>query len=159
MSHECVKNWTLRFDGLVPLHKCVTAQKKLAYLVALSSVYLSPKLNMRDSAYCYQDIFDFLKTPIFWKMLKWPWSRQKWTNVQNGHNRFWHMSKAVLCPNLTKKFQKEVSQMADHKLLCTTAIGGLSVNLNHQKIASMPMLLCILITYLNCKTRRFWIIY
>ena len=39
--------------------------KKLAYLVALSSAYLSPKLNMRDSAHHYRDIFDFLKTPNF----------------------------------------------------------------------------------------------
>ena len=26
------------------------------------------------------------------------------------------MSQGVMCPNLTKKFQSEVSQMADHKL-------------------------------------------
>ena len=72
--------------------KCVTARKKLAYLIALSSAYLSPKLNIGDSSHRYRNIFDFLKTPIFWKILKRPWSRQKWTNVKNGHNRSWHMS-------------------------------------------------------------------
>ena len=41
------------------------------------------------------------------------------------------MSKGVQYPNLTNKFQKEVSQMADHKLSHATAIGVLSVNLNH----------------------------
>ena len=43
------------------------------------------------------------------------------------------MSYGVLCPNLTKLFQKEVSQIADCKLPIATTIGGLSVNLNHLK--------------------------
>ena len=34
---------------------------------------------------------------------------------------------------MTKKFQKEVSQIANRKLLRATAIGGLSVNLNYLK--------------------------
>ena len=46
------------------------------------------------------------------------------------------MSQGVLCPNLTKKFQSKVSQMANHKLPCAVAIGGLSVNLNHLKSVS-----------------------
>ena len=43
------------------------------------------------------------------------------------------MSLGVLCPNLTKLFQKEVSQIANDKLPIATTIGGLSVNLNHLK--------------------------
>ena len=46
------------------------------------------------------------------------------------------MSQGPLCPNLTKKVQKEVSQMANHKLSCAMPIGGLSVNLNHLKMGS-----------------------
>ena len=37
------------------------------------------------------------------------------------------MSQAVLRPNLTKKFQWEVSQIADKKLPIVTLLGGLSV--------------------------------
>ena len=131
---ECVKNQTLRFDGPERLLKYGTAPKKLAYLVALSSAYLIPKLNIGESVHRYRDIFDFLKSPNFWKVLKWPWSCQKLTNVKNGHNKSWHMPQGVLCPNLTKKFQKEVSQIVDYKLPIATTIGGLSVNLNHLKI-------------------------
>ena len=47
------------------------------------------------------------------------------------------MSQGVLCPNLRKKFQKEVSQIADYKLPIATTIGGLSVNLNHLKSLTM----------------------
>ena len=43
------------------------------------------------------------------------------------------MSQGPLCPNLTKKVQKEVSQMANHNLPITMLLGGLSVNLNHLK--------------------------
>ena len=43
------------------------------------------------------------------------------------------MSLGVLCPNLTKLFQKEVSQIANDKLPIATTIGGLSVNLNQLK--------------------------
>ena len=44
------------------------------------------------------------------------------------------MCQAVLSPNLTKKFQWEVSQIADNRFPCVMLIGGLSVNLNHLKI-------------------------
>ena len=43
------------------------------------------------------------------------------------------MCQAVLSPNLTKKFQWEVSQIADNRFPCVTLLGGLSVNLNHLK--------------------------
>ena len=45
------------------------------------------------------------------------------------------MSQGPLCPNLTKKVQKEVSQMANHNLSHVMLLGGLSVNLNHLKMA------------------------
>ena len=41
------------------------------------------------------------------------------------------MCQAVLSPNLTKKFQWEVSQIADNRFPCVMLLGGLSVNLNH----------------------------
>ena len=41
------------------------------------------------------------------------------------------MSQGPLCPNLTKKFQKEVSQMVNRNLEIAMLLGGLSVNLNH----------------------------
>ena len=44
------------------------------------------------------------------------------------------MSQGPLCPNLTKKFQVEVSQMANSNLSCVILLGGLSVNLNHLKM-------------------------
>ena len=40
------------------------------------------------------------------------------------------MSQGPLCPNLSQKVQKEVSQMANHKLSCAMLSGGLSINLN-----------------------------
>ena len=43
------------------------------------------------------------------------------------------MSQGPLCPNLTKKVQAEVSQMANRNLSCVILLGGLSVNLNHLK--------------------------
>ena len=43
------------------------------------------------------------------------------------------MSQGPLCPNLTKKVQKKVSQMANWNLSCVMLLGGLSVNLNHLK--------------------------
>ena len=43
------------------------------------------------------------------------------------------MSQAVLSPNLTKKFQWEVSQIANNRFPCVMLLGGLSVNLNHLK--------------------------
>ena len=44
------------------------------------------------------------------------------------------MCQAVLSPNLTKKFQWEVSQIADNRFPLVMLLGGLSVNLNHLKI-------------------------
>ena len=41
------------------------------------------------------------------------------------------MSQGPLCPNLIKKVQKEVSQMANRNLSRMILLGGLSVNLNH----------------------------
>ena len=38
------------------------------------------------------------------------------------------MSQGPLCPNLSQKVQKEVSQMANHNLPHTMLSGGLSVN-------------------------------
>ena len=43
------------------------------------------------------------------------------------------MSQGPLCPNLSQKVQKEVSQMANRNLSCVILLGGLSVNLNHLK--------------------------
>ena len=41
------------------------------------------------------------------------------------------MSQGPLCPNLTKKVQMEVSQIANRNFSCVILLGGLSVNLNH----------------------------
>ena len=43
------------------------------------------------------------------------------------------MCQGPLCPNLSQKVQKEVSQMGNHKLSSAMLQGGLSVNLNHLK--------------------------
>ena len=43
------------------------------------------------------------------------------------------MCQAVLSPNLTKKFQWEVSQIANNRFPVVMLLGGLSVNLNHLK--------------------------
>ena len=43
------------------------------------------------------------------------------------------MSQGPLCPNLNRKVQKEVSQIANHNLSVVMLLGGLSVNLNHLK--------------------------
>ena len=44
------------------------------------------------------------------------------------------MSQGPLCPNLSQKVQKEVSQMANRNLSPVILLGGLSVNLNHLNI-------------------------
>ena len=44
------------------------------------------------------------------------------------------MSQGPLCPNLSQKVQKEVSQMANCNLSPVILLGGLSVNLNHLKM-------------------------
>ena len=44
------------------------------------------------------------------------------------------MSQGPLCPNLSQKVQKEVSQMANSNLSPVILLGGLSVNLDHLKI-------------------------
>ena len=41
------------------------------------------------------------------------------------------MSQGPLCPNLSQKVQKEVSQMANRNFPLVILLGGLSVNLNH----------------------------
>ena len=43
------------------------------------------------------------------------------------------MSEGPFCPNLTQKVQREVSQMANRNFSRAMLLGGLSVNLNHQK--------------------------
>ena len=43
------------------------------------------------------------------------------------------MSQGPLCPNLSQKVQKEVSQMANRNLSPVILLGGLSVHLNHLK--------------------------
>ena len=53
------------------------------------------------------------------------------------------MSQGPLCPNLTKKGQAEVSQMANRNLSRVILLGGLSVNLNHLKmIANSQTFVC-----------------
>ena len=47
------------------------------------------------------------------------------------------MSQGPLCPNLSQKVQKEVSQMANRNLPIAMLLGGLSVNLNHLKTAGV----------------------
>ena len=49
--------------------------------------------------------------------------------VKNDQNRSKDMSQGPLCPNLTKKTLKEVSQMANVNLPIVMLLGGLSVNL------------------------------
>ena len=43
------------------------------------------------------------------------------------------MSQGPLCPNLSQKVQKEVSQMANRNLSRMILLGGLSLHLNHLK--------------------------
>ena len=50
------------------------------------------------------------------------------------------MSQGPLCPNLSQKVQKEVSQMANRNLPIAMLLGGLSVNLNHLKTAIEALL-------------------
>ena len=47
------------------------------------------------------------------------------------------MSQGPLCPNLTQKVQREVSQMANQNFSCAMLLGGLSVNLNHLKMVEL----------------------
>ena len=49
------------------------------------------------------------------------------------------MSQGPLCPNLTQKVQKEVSQMANRNFSLVILLGGLSVNLNHLKTMYRPL--------------------
>ena len=44
------------------------------------------------------------------------------------------MSQGPLCPNLTQKVQKEVSQIANRNLPRLILLGGLSLHLNYLKI-------------------------
>ena len=52
------------------------------------------------------------------------------------------MFEGPLCPNLSQKVQKEVSQMANHNLSRMILLGGLSVNLNHLKIGCSYLPCC-----------------
>ena len=54
------------------------------------------------------------------------------------------MSQGPLCPNLTQKVQKEVSQIANHNLPLVMLLGGLSVNLNHLKTSLISHLVSII---------------
>ena len=57
------------------------------------------------------------------------------------------MSRGPLCPNLTKKVQKEVSQMAIVNCHALCYIGGLSVNLNHLKTENFLLMLFLCIQH------------
>ena len=61
------------------------------------------------------------------------------------------MCQAVLSPNLTKKFQLEVSQIANNRFPRPMLLGGLSVNLNHLKISPFYWR-DICLTYLSVST-------
>ena len=50
------------------------------------------------------------------------------------------MSQGPLCPNLSQKVHKEVSQMANRNLSPMILLGGLSVNLNHLKTVVLDVL-------------------
>ena len=58
------------------------------------------------------------------------------------------MSQGPLCPNLTKKFQKEVSQMANQNFSRAMLLGGLSVNLNHLKIVKDNWIISIRLSFI-----------
>ena len=71
------------------------------------------------------------------------------------------MSQGPLCPNLTQKVQKEVSQIANRNLPRMMLLGGLSVNLNHLKILSSRTSSCLVLSFAffhwftiqdNCRT-------
>ena len=47
------------------------------------------------------------------------------------------MSQGPLCPNLTQKVQKEVSQIVNGNFSPVILLGGLSVNLNHLKTGDL----------------------
>ena len=64
------------------------------------------------------------------------------------------MSQGPLCPNLTKKGQAEVSQMANRNLSHVILLGGLSVNLNHLKIAVLPFVFIKKAWYRYQSTRK-----
>ena len=52
------------------------------------------------------------------------------------------MSRGPLCPNLTQKVQKKVSQMANRNFSPVILLGGLSVNLNHLKSGFQLSMAC-----------------
>ena len=60
------------------------------------------------------------------------------------------MSQGPLCPNLTKKGQAEVSQMANRNLSRVILLGGLSVNLNHLKRYVQTRLNPMFVSFLGC---------
>ena len=115
MIHKVVP-WYLMTHSIPS--KCITGLIKLARDGAYISALLRLNWNIQVSLLHYQKHFDFLGQPIFWKVLKWPCNRQKLTYFKNDQNRSWDMSQGPLCPNLTQKVHKEVSQMVNHNLPC-----------------------------------------
>ena len=63
------------------------------------------------------------------------------------------MSQGPLCPHLSQKVQKEVSQMVNRNLSPVILLGGLSVNLNHLKTYNFTyfnmLILCMLLQIIN----------
>ena len=58
----------------------------------------------------------FSETTHFLKSTQTAWNHQNVTYFKNDQNRSYDMSQGPLCPNLSKKVQKEVYQMANHNL-------------------------------------------
>ena len=58
--------------------------------------------------------------------------------------------KVHLCPNLTQKVQKEVSQIANRNFSLVILLGGLSVNLNHLKMDLSVGWTYIVVKMLHC---------
>ena len=131
---KCPEKCNFFPDG--PQHplKCVAAPKKWYHHVAQLSAHLKPPQASSTTDHSF-----IKKTLIFWrprilaKVLKWPWSHQKLTYIKSDHKMSYEMCQAVLSPNLTKKFQWEVSQITHNRFPCMMLLGGLSVNLNHLK--------------------------
>ena len=57
------------------------------------------------------------------------------------------MCQAVLSPNLTKKFQWEVSQIADNRFPCVMLLGGLSVNKRHSSFVCILVIVGTILLY------------
>ena len=66
------------------------------------------------------------------------------------------MSQGPLCPNLTQKVQKEVSQMANRNLLCVMLYGGLSVNFKPPKNLKHVVPIFTNKSELSCLSEMVW---